>query len=115
MPTTAHPDRLARTRTALAEVDALAAAAAAIDRVVAALPELTWAGRSEADVARELDRAIRDAGHDETCFVIVGAGPNSASPHHQPGARVIQPGDPVVVDIGGRRDGYCSDTTRTLV
>jgi Xaa-Pro aminopeptidase len=97
-----------------AEVEALATVAAAIDRVVDGLGELRWAGRSEREVARQLDDAIR-AEHDETLFVIVGAGPGSASPHHQPGERVIQPGDPVVVDIGGRLDGYCSDTTRTLV
>jgi Xaa-Pro aminopeptidase len=97
-----------------AEVEALAAVAAAIDRVVDGLDAVRWAGRSEREVARELDDAIR-AEHDETLFVIVGAGPGSASPHHQPGERVIRPGDPVVVDIGGRLGGYCSDTTRTLV
>jgi Xaa-Pro aminopeptidase len=97
-----------------AEVEALAAVAAAIDRVVDGLDAVRWVGRSEREVARELDDAIR-AEHDETLFVIVGAGPGSASPHHQPGERVIRPGDPVVVDIGGRLGGYCSDTTRTLV
>jgi Xaa-Pro aminopeptidase len=97
-----------------AEVAALGRVAAAIDQVVEQLGELRWAGRSERDVARELDERIR-AVHDETLFVIVGSGPNSASPHHHPGDRVIQPGDAVVVDIGGALDGYCSDTTRTLV
>lgn len=97
------------------ELDALSRAAEAIDQVVEQLTELRWAGRSERELARELDEAIRAAGHDETCFVIVASGPNSASPHHEPGDRVIQPGDVVVVDIGGRLDGYCSDTTRTLV
>jgi Xaa-Pro aminopeptidase len=97
-----------------AEVQALARVAAAIDRVVDGLADLRWADRTEREVARELDDAIR-AGHDETLFVIVGSGPNSASPHHVPGDRVIRPGDPVVVDIGGRLDGYGSDTTRTLV
>src|SRR6266516_2123523 len=84
------------------------------DLVVDVLADLRWAGRREREVARELDAAIR-AEHDETLFVIVGSGPGSASPHHLPGERVIQPGDPVVVDIGGRLDGYGSDTTRTLV
>jgi Xaa-Pro aminopeptidase len=98
-----------------AEVEALARVAAAIDQVVDGLGGLRWVGRTEQDVARELDQAIRDAGHDETCFVIVGSGPNGASPHHGAGQRVIRPRDPVVVDIGGRLAGYCSDTTRTLV
>ncbi len=97
------------------ELDALSRAAEAIDEVVEQLTDLHWIGRSEQDLARELDQAIRAAGHEETCFVIVGSGPNSASPHHEPGDRVIQAGDVVVVDIGGRLDGYCSDTTRTLV
>src|SRR6266516_4538405 len=97
-----------------AEIQALARVAGAIDRVVDGLADLRWAGRREREVARELDAAIR-AEHDETLFVIVGSGPGSASPHHLPGERVIQPGDPVVVDIGGRLDGYGSDTTRTLV
>jgi len=97
-----------------AEIQALARVAGAIDRVVDGLADLRWAGRREREVARELDAAIR-AEHDETLFVIVGSGPNSASPHHLPGERVIQAGDPVVVDIGGRLDGYGSDTTRTLV
>jgi Xaa-Pro aminopeptidase len=97
-----------------AEVRALARVAAAIDGVIEGLGDLRWAGRSERELARELDAAIR-ASHDETLFVIVGSGPNSASPHHVPGDRVVRPGDPVVVDIGGRLDGYGSDTTRTLV
>jgi Xaa-Pro aminopeptidase len=96
------------------EIQALARVAAAIDSVIDGLGDLRWAGRSEREVARDLDAAIR-ATHDETLFVIVGSGPNSASPHHVPGDRVIRPGDPVVVDIGGRLDGYGSDTTRTLV
>ena len=98
-----------------AEVEALARVAAAVDQVVDGFGQLRWAGRSEQEVARDLDRAIRDAGHDETCFVIVGSGPNGASPHHAAGGRVIGPRDPVVVDIGGRLAGYCSDTTRTVV
>jgi Xaa-Pro aminopeptidase len=96
------------------EVEALARAAAAIDRVADGLEGLRWAGRTELELAGEIQAAIRD-GHDEVCFAIVGSGPNAASPHHVAAGRVIQPGDAVVVDIGGRLDGYCSDTTRTLV
>jgi Xaa-Pro aminopeptidase len=96
------------------EVAALARVAAAVDRVVEQLDRLRWAGRSERAVAAEIREAIR-AGHDEDLFVIVASGPNAASPHHQPTDRLLQPRDAVVVDIGGRLDGYCSDTTRTLV
>ncbi len=55
-----------------------------------------------------------EGGHDVADFAIVGSGPNSASPHHEPGSRVIERGDAVVLDIGGVRDGYCSDTSRTV-
>jgi Xaa-Pro aminopeptidase len=96
------------------EVEALARVAAAIDRVVDGLEGLRWAGRTELEVAGDIQAAIRD-GHDEACFAIVGSGRNGASPHHVATRRVIRPGDAVVVDIGGRLDGYCSDTTRTLV
>jgi len=53
-------------------------------------------------------------GHEAAQFAIVASGPNSASPHHDAGDRVIGPGEPIVLDIGGSLDGYCSDTTRTL-
>ena len=42
------------------------------------------------------------------------SGPNSASPHHDASERVIQAGEPVVLDIGGILGGYASDTTRTI-
>jgi Xaa-Pro aminopeptidase len=46
--------------------------------------------------------------------VIVGSGPNAASPHHEVSDRVLAAGDVVVVDIGGTMpSGYCSDSTRT--
>jgi Xaa-Pro aminopeptidase len=96
------------------ELAALARVAAAIDTVVDGLAGLRWAGRSEQELARDVEEAIRDS-HDRFCFAIVASGPNAASPHHGATGRVIRPGDPVVVDIGGRLDGYCSDTTRTLV
>jgi D-alanyl-D-alanine dipeptidase len=47
-------------------------------------------------------------------FAIVASGPNGASPHHEPGKRVIEPGDLVICDFGGRYSGYFSDVTRTF-
>jgi Xaa-Pro aminopeptidase len=71
-------------------------------------------GRTEREVARDIAEAIVAEGHVRADFVIVGSGPNGASPHHEVSDRVIEAGDPVVVDIGGTtRDGYCSDSTRT--
>ncbi len=98
-----------------AEVEALAVVAATVDRVVNRLDEWIRPGRTEASIAVDIDRALREEGHDRVNFVIVAAGPNGASPHHTPGSRQVEHGDAVVVDIGGTRDGYCSDTTRTVV
>lgn len=94
------------------EIDALARAATAIDEVVIAMRDRPFAGRTEADVAREIADRILEVGHARVNFTIVAAGPNSASPHHEPTTRVIEVGDPVLVDIGGTFDGYCSDITR---
>jgi Xaa-Pro aminopeptidase len=95
------------------EVAALRRAAAAIDRVHARMDDLLRAGRTEREVGRDIADAIIAEGHVRVDFVIVGSGPNSASPHHEVSDRVIRPGDPVVVDIGGTTsEGYCSDSTR---
>src|SRR4029450_8872907 len=72
------------------EVGAPAPAAAVIDGVVEGLDGLRWAGRSEVDLARDIEDAIRDT-HDKFCFAIVAAGPNAASTHHAPTGRIIQP------------------------
>lgn len=97
-----------------AEVAHLAEAAAAIDEVHAQMREWLRPGRTEHDVAVDIDRGILAVGHVHTDFVIVASGPNGASPHHEPSRRVIEPGDTVVVDIGGEMpSGYRSDSTRT--
>nr|WP_273378615.1 M24 family metallopeptidase [Actinopolymorpha pittospori] len=97
-----------------AEIEALRAAGAAIDRVHARIGEWLRPGRTEAEVGRDIYDAIIAEGHVQVDFVIVGSGPNSASPHHEVSDRVIQAGEPVVVDIGGTNAaGYCSDETRT--
>jgi len=97
-----------------AEIGYLAAAAAAIDEVHARMGEWLRPGRTEQEVAFAIERGIMEAGHQRVDFVIVAAGPNGASPHHAPSTRIIQPGDTVVVDIGGTMpSGYCSDCTRT--
>jgi Xaa-Pro aminopeptidase len=53
-------------------------------------------------------------GHDVASFAIIASGPNGASPHHEPNDRVIDEGDLVVCDFGGRIGGYFSDATRTF-
>jgi Xaa-Pro aminopeptidase len=103
-----------RMRKSPEEVDSLRRAGAAIDSVHARMGEFLRAGRTEREVARDIKEAILTAGHATADFAIVASGPNGASPHHEVSDRVIQPGEPVVVDIGGTMpDGYCSDSTRT--
>jgi Xaa-Pro aminopeptidase len=98
------------------EVEALAAASAAADRVAAQLlaGDIALIGRKERDVSQDIGRRLVDEGHQKVNFAIVGSGPNSASPHHDAGPRVIEAGEPVVCDFGGTMDGYCSDITRTV-
>ena len=96
------------------EVELLRLAAHAADRVVAQIAAGRLIGRTEADVADEVRRRLVAEGHDEAHFAIVGSGPNSASPHHEASDRVIRPGEPIVLDIGGALGGYNSDITRTL-
>ena len=103
-----------RIRKTADEVEALRRAGAAIDRVHARVPEWLRAGRTEREVGKDIADAIIAEGHVRVDFVIVGSGPNGASPHHELSDRVIEVGEPVVVDIGGTMpDGYCSDETRT--
>jgi Xaa-Pro aminopeptidase len=74
------------------------------------------AGRTEADVAADIEAALRRAGFERPAFdTIVAGGPNAALPHARAGQRRIEPGDLVVMDFGGVLDGYCTDLTRTVV
>lgn len=97
-----------------AEIDALRKAGSAIDRVHARVPEFLVPGRTEADVAADINDAIIAEGHTEAAFIIVGSGPHGADPHHSHSDRELQAGDIVVIDIGGPYEpGYNSDSTRT--
>ncbi|MEU5362167.1 aminopeptidase P family protein [Streptomyces sp. NPDC005925] len=97
-----------------AELDLLAAAGAAADAAFEDIRKVPFAGRRETDVATELAGLLRRHGHSQVDFTIVGSGPNGANPHHEAGERVIEHGDMVVLDFGGLRDGYGSDTSRTV-
>ena len=73
------------------------------------------AGLTERQLADFIDQQFRDLGSEGQAFdTIVASGPNAARPHHSPGNRVIQPGEPVIIDMGARVAGYCGDLTRTV-
>jgi Xaa-Pro aminopeptidase len=90
-----------RMRKTPAEVAALREAGEAIDRVHARVAGWLRAGRTEREIGSQITEAILAEGHVGVDFVIVGSGPNAASPHHEVSDRVLQAGDAVVVDIGG--------------
>lgn len=96
------------------EIELLRAAAGAADRTVEAVIAGRLVGRREADIAREVRDRLVAEGHDTAEFWIVAGGPNAASPHHEVSERMVRAGEPLLLDIGGRRAGYCSDITRTV-
>jgi Xaa-Pro aminopeptidase len=97
------------------EVATLRTAAAMLSRVAARALDAVGPGRSELEVAADIDTFLRQAGFSKPAFdTIVASGPNSALPHARPGERRLLPGDSVVLDFGGVYDGYCVDLTRTV-
>jgi Xaa-Pro aminopeptidase len=96
------------------ELMRLAAAGSAADSTYVEIVQRRFAGRRETEVAADLAALLREFGHEQVDFTVVGSGPNGANPHHETGDRVIEPGDAVVLDFGGLRFGYGSDTTRTV-
>jgi Xaa-Pro aminopeptidase len=95
------------------EIDALRAAAAAVDAIAVEMRAQVFAGRTELEVHRELVDRMLARGHERSNFAIVAAGANAASPHHEPSAeRRIADGELVLCDFGGTMHGYCSDITR---
>jgi Xaa-Pro aminopeptidase len=110
-----------RARKDPAEVEALRRAAVAVDGIAADLQagRIPLVGRTEAEISADLGQRILESGHQHVNFAIVAAGENAASPHHEPGDRVVRPGEVVLCDFGGTMldadgVGYCSDITRCV-
>ena len=97
------------------EIARMRRSAAVNHAVMDRLPELLIPGRTEAQAAWEIEKAFRDDGASELAFAsIVAVDANAALPHAIPGETRITDGCLVLVDVGGRKDDYCSDQTRTL-
>lgn len=97
------------------EAAAIEAAGRIMEQALEGLLAGELAGRTERDVALELARAVEDLGGDGLAFPsIVASGPMGAEPHAEPGQRVIGKGEPVIIDVGARLNGYNSDMTRTV-
>ncbi len=112
---TANAVEALRERKDPAEIARMERAAAIADAALFEVLPLMSQGVTEEHFALALDTAMRRGGAESTAFeTIVAAGENSAKPHHHPGSRTINGGDPVVVDFGATFEGYRSDMTRTF-
>jgi Xaa-Pro aminopeptidase len=97
------------------EVATFRKAAAMLSEVAGRVLDIVSPGRSELEIAADVDTFLRQTGFSKPAFdTIVASGPNSALPHARPGPRRLLPGDSVVLDFGGVYDGYCVDLTRTV-
>ena len=97
------------------ELSLLTEAVRLADDVMQCAGEWLVPGVVERDLAADLEHRMRKLGGDGPSFpTIVASGPNGAMAHHSPGDRLITHGDPVIVDLGVKLDGYCSDITRTF-
>jgi Xaa-Pro aminopeptidase len=97
------------------ELRAMRDAAALADAMYEYVQERGLVGRTEREVAVDVEREMRARGAEDPSFPsIIGSGPNGALPHAMPGGTEIQPDTLVIIDMGCRVDGYCSDCTRTF-
>ena len=98
-----------------AEIEALRSGGRLLGRAVTRVLELVCAGRTEREIAVDIDRTVMAVGFESRAFeTIVASGPNSALPHARPGHRQLGDGDLVVLDFGGVYNGYCVDLSRTV-
>jgi Xaa-Pro aminopeptidase len=97
------------------EASRIREAAHLADRALTEVLERGLAGRTEAEVALDLEVTMRRHGAEGIAFEpIVASGAHGALPHAEPRAVVIEPGRLVTIDWGARLEGYCSDCTRTF-
>jgi Xaa-Pro aminopeptidase len=97
------------------EIELITQAAKIADTAMDYIRDNIRPGMTERETAWEIEKFMREKGSQSLPFdIIVASGPNSALPHAQPSTRAIQDGEPIVIDIGARVEGYCSDLSRTL-
>jgi len=97
------------------EIEYITKASAITDAAFESVASKIKAGMTEKQIAWELEKALRERGSESLPFdIIVGSGPNAALPHAKPSDRVINDGEPVVIDMGAKYRGYASDLTRTV-
>ncbi|RLF08317.1 MAG: aminopeptidase [Thermoprotei archaeon] len=78
--------------------------------------EVLCEGVRETSIAAEIERALREEDVEAMAFdIVVASGPRSSYPHAKPTSKRIKRGENVVIDLGVRVQGYCSDLTRTFI
>lgn len=98
------------------EIHAIREALALAEAAFSAVKARITPGLTEKAIAWEMEKEMRGRGADGLSFpTIVASGPNAALPHAVPGKRILAPGEPLLIDWGARLNGYCSDSTRTVV
>ncbi len=98
------------------ELEAIREAVAIADRAFAHILTIVTPGMTERQLVWEMEAFLRKNGSEGVAFdTIVASGPNASMPHHVPGDRPLQAGEPIIIDWGARVRGYCSDITRTIV
>ena len=97
------------------EIELITRAVELTDNALEYLEDMIHTGMSEKEVAWEIEKLLREKGSQPLPFdIIVASGPNSALPHAKPSDRTINSSEPIIIDIGARIEGYCSDLSRTL-
>jgi Xaa-Pro aminopeptidase len=97
------------------EIATLREAGRRLATVAERVPAFVREGRTEREVAADIERLIKEAGFERPAFeTIVASGPNGALPHARPSSRRLEVGEGVVLDFGGVYDGYSVDLTRTV-
>ncbi len=98
------------------EIEQIKASVRLTEKALHAVWNALSPGRTEKEMAWLIERTIREGGGQAVSFPpIVAAGPNAALPHAVPTDRRIAAGESVILDLGSKLDGYCSDMTRTWV
>ena len=97
------------------EIELITKAVAISDTAFEHIEDKIHTGMSEKEVAWEIEKLLREQGSQAIPFdIIVASGPNSALPHAKPSSRTINSGEPIVIDIGAKVEGYSSDLSRTI-
>lgn len=97
------------------EIEKIKKACEITDKCFNHLLQFIKIGMTEKEIAYEIEMFFRANGADGLAFdTIVAIGENSANPHWKPSDRTVQMADPILIDMGCKYQGYCSDMTRTI-